>query len=223
MDLYLLRHGQAMFGSPDYDQLSDLGQRQALCLGEELADWNLSDATLVSGSLKRQRQTLEGLCRGGGFTPTDRQDPGFNELEIMELIPLYWPAACERLGLSLTPKEASQDMRYFLPLMSEALRVWIADHGQREGESFSQFRHRVLEAIAEHHQGNKPTLAVTSGGVISLVAGEALGAQASHMAELIHQVNNCSITHLRYARGQWQMQAFNINGHLRRQDMLTWR
>ena len=34
--LYLVRHGQASFGADDYDQLSPLGQQQAVRLGEYL-------------------------------------------------------------------------------------------------------------------------------------------------------------------------------------------
>lgn len=34
--LYLVRHGQASFGADDYDQLSPLGQRQSVRLGEYL-------------------------------------------------------------------------------------------------------------------------------------------------------------------------------------------
>jgi broad specificity phosphatase PhoE len=35
--LYLVRHGQASFGADDYDQLSELGRRQSVRLGEYLA------------------------------------------------------------------------------------------------------------------------------------------------------------------------------------------
>jgi broad specificity phosphatase PhoE len=34
--LYLVRHGQASFGADDYDQLSALGRRQSVRLGEYL-------------------------------------------------------------------------------------------------------------------------------------------------------------------------------------------
>jgi broad specificity phosphatase PhoE len=34
--LYLVRHGQASFGADDYDQLSELGRRQSVRLGEYL-------------------------------------------------------------------------------------------------------------------------------------------------------------------------------------------
>ena len=34
--IHLIRHGQASFGAADYDQLSDLGHRQSVRLGEHL-------------------------------------------------------------------------------------------------------------------------------------------------------------------------------------------
>jgi len=37
-ELYLIRHGQASFGTADYDRLSEKGIRQASVLGDHLAD-----------------------------------------------------------------------------------------------------------------------------------------------------------------------------------------
>ena len=36
--LYFGRHGQASFGADDYDQLSDLGRRQSVRLGQYLRE-----------------------------------------------------------------------------------------------------------------------------------------------------------------------------------------
>ena len=57
--LYLIRHGQASFGSANYDQLSPLGQRQADVSGQFFADVGLHFAEAVSGDLSRQRETGE--------------------------------------------------------------------------------------------------------------------------------------------------------------------
>ena len=57
--LYLIRHGQASFGSANYDQLSPLGQRQADVSGQFFADVGLYFADAVSGDLSRQRETGE--------------------------------------------------------------------------------------------------------------------------------------------------------------------
>lgn len=229
MELYLLRHGQAMFGSKDYDRLSDLGHKQALCLGDELGQWQLSHAKLMTGALKRQQQTFAGVHTGLGERLPEQwlvdanADAGLNEINVAELMPVYWPQACARLGLDISPQQASEQVHQFMPLLSEAIRLWMDDGQGQVTESFEQFQQRVLTALTEHGDHNSPTLAVTSGGVISLMTALATGDGPRPMAELIHQVNNCSITHLKYARGQWHLQAFNINGHLRRQQMLTWR
>ena len=61
--LYLIRHGQASFGSANYDQLSPLGQRQADVSGRFFADTELHFAQAVSGDLSRQRETVSECSR----------------------------------------------------------------------------------------------------------------------------------------------------------------
>ena len=53
----LVRHGQASFGGDDYDQLSELGRRQAELTGRWLRDRGLRRPVAVHGSLRRQRDT----------------------------------------------------------------------------------------------------------------------------------------------------------------------
>ena len=65
--LYLVRHGQASFGAQDYDQLSELGQRQSQRLGEYFQHKGLRFGQVLTGTLKRHQQTLAGIC-GGGVT-----------------------------------------------------------------------------------------------------------------------------------------------------------
>ena len=70
--LLLVRHGQASFGADDYDQLSDLGKKQSIRLGEywqhkaaEQADAEpVKFEAVFMGSLKRHRQTWEGIAMG---------------------------------------------------------------------------------------------------------------------------------------------------------------
>ena len=48
--LYLVRHGQASFGADDYDQLSDLGRRQSVRLGEYFARKGIHFDGLIAGT-----------------------------------------------------------------------------------------------------------------------------------------------------------------------------
>ncbi len=56
--IYFIRHGQA--GSRDaYDQLSALGQQQAILLGEYFAQQGLRFDQVVTGTLQRQQHTAQ--------------------------------------------------------------------------------------------------------------------------------------------------------------------
>ena len=55
--LVLVRHGQAMFLSENYDQLSELGERQSTILGEYWAREGESFTAFYTGPLERQKGT----------------------------------------------------------------------------------------------------------------------------------------------------------------------
>ncbi len=61
-EIYLIRHAQA--GSRDnYDVLSELGEEQARKLGEYLAAQRIELTAVYSGTMRRQRETAEIVCR----------------------------------------------------------------------------------------------------------------------------------------------------------------
>lgn len=64
--LYLVRHGQASFGSDDYDRLSDLGREQGRIAGRFLAAQGVEPVSIIHGEMLRQRQTAEGILEGFG-------------------------------------------------------------------------------------------------------------------------------------------------------------
>jgi broad specificity phosphatase PhoE len=55
--LLLVRHGQASLGAANYDQLSELGHRQARATGARLARADLVVDRVICGALARQRET----------------------------------------------------------------------------------------------------------------------------------------------------------------------
>jgi broad specificity phosphatase PhoE len=64
--LHLVRHGQASFGAADYDQLSELGTRQCVALGEWMARRGLRFEAVLRGSLRRHVQSLDAITQGYG-------------------------------------------------------------------------------------------------------------------------------------------------------------
>lgn len=62
--IHLVRHGQASFGTGDYDRLSETGHLQARLTGADMAARGLRPDVVVHGGLRRQRETAEGLLEG---------------------------------------------------------------------------------------------------------------------------------------------------------------
>ena len=59
--IHLIRHGQASWESDDYDQLSELGYKQAGWLGQSWESSGFEPTWSVAGSLKRHAQTAVGV------------------------------------------------------------------------------------------------------------------------------------------------------------------
>ena len=53
----LVRHGQASFGTADYDVLSSRGVRQSRKVAQTLAGYGVAPTTLIHGGMRRQRET----------------------------------------------------------------------------------------------------------------------------------------------------------------------
>lgn len=77
--IHLVRHGQASFGSGDYDRLSETGHLQARLTGEDMAGRGLRPALIIHGGLRRQRETAEGLLEG---LRARTGDPGAGDIEL---------------------------------------------------------------------------------------------------------------------------------------------
>ncbi|MEK7919640.1 phosphoglycerate mutase family protein, partial [Burkholderia contaminans] len=82
-ELFLVRHGQASFGTDDYDRLSAAGKQQGVWLGEYFAQQALTFDRVICGTLNRHAQTVDAILRGMGRegAPVDRH-PGLNEYDF---------------------------------------------------------------------------------------------------------------------------------------------
>lgn len=85
-EILAIRHAQASFDADDYDQLSPLGEDQALRLGRWLAaDRDIGFDAVVVGAMRRHQQTLAGIeqafAEAGRTLPEAEIDAGFNEFD----------------------------------------------------------------------------------------------------------------------------------------------
>ena len=93
--IYLIRHGQASFGSANYDQLSALGQLQATRTGQYLARSGVQLDAAYSGDLWRQREACERACAELPATIAHTVDDRFNEIRNDEQVERLAPVIAE--------------------------------------------------------------------------------------------------------------------------------
>jgi broad specificity phosphatase PhoE len=221
--IYLVRHGQASFGSSDYDQLSVTGLRQAQLGGRYLQFAAGQVSRLICGSLTRQRDTAREiakcLCAGSGDTLPVTVDERFNELDVDSLFQCVGSqldgADCGITDLITAAKHSSYAYKKLLK------RVFVAWQTHRNlppsVETWSQFCSRVDSAIADIRSGSargKSVVVVTSGGVIANVVRMILDLPPDATYSLFEMMMNCSVTRLLYNSTRISLSSFNDCSYL---------
>jgi len=212
--LYLVRHAQPDFAG-HYDSVTDLGLQQSAWLGEHFAARGLRFARVISGSLERQRHTLDAILRCIPESPAAMTDPRFNEYDAASVLGAF------HLGDERAMRATGDRRRYFTAVR-DALRAWSRqDEVIPGGESWLQFGSRIAAGLADAGAGlgaDAKVLVVTSGGVIGRSVAEVLEAGPDAAIQLNLQTRNTGITELAFGRSARRVVAFNAVPHLERAD-----
>ena len=209
--LYLVRHGQASFGAADYDQLSDLGHRQAVRLGDYWRERGMTFDAVITGTLKRHRQTWEGIAQGLQLSGQDVLPwPGLNEYDSEAIIATIHP---EKLEKATTPEM----YRHHFRLLRDGLGAWMQGRTAPIGmPSYIDFLAGVttaLDHVRDKHHGAK-VLVVSSGGPISTAVGHVLGTSAATTIELNLRIRNSSVTEFAFTPKRHMLVSYNGVPHL---------
>jgi broad specificity phosphatase PhoE len=211
--LYLVRHGQASFGAQDYDQLSALGRRQCVRLGEYFRHRSKRFDAVLTGRLKRHAQSLEAIASGLPGTPEPLVWPGLDEYDSAALIGAIHP---EPLAKPDTPEL----YRHHFRLLREALQQWMAGRTAPAGmPSYADFAAGVnaaLDHVRREHEGD--VLIVSSGGPISTAIGQVLGVPAETTIGLNMQIRNSAVSEFVFTPRRHTLLTYNTLPHLDRQD-----
>ena len=233
-ELFIIRHAQASFGQADYDQLSELGFRQACLLEAFFSRIGTRFQAIYSGSLKRQVDTAEPLrsC----FRPDVPQQelsllPEFNEYDSSALIRAQLPYLIrEDPSLEQDLPRLQSDRRALQRILDRSLSRWMSAPEESEGlETWPAFTRRVQEGLVRilSESGSGKTVAlVTSGGPLSAILKMALSLSDRETIELSWQVRNASVSTFKYNRERLTLSAFNNVAHLeiyREPELLTYR
>ena len=209
-EIFVVRHGQASFGSDNYDKLSELGWQQARWLGEHWGEDGHQFDHIVSGDLQRHRETAQGICEGLGLDQHRVEElPQLNEFDFKKVMRAYG----EKEPVSApAPGAERADYYRFLKL---AMHAWSS--GEIDGaESWQQFEQRieeVLGVLAAGARGGR-TLVVSSGGAIAMMVRQVLGAPSHSVTQLNMQIKNTAVSHFFAGRSGLTLHSFNHVPHL---------
>lgn len=220
--IYLIRHGQASFGTDDYDRLSELGCRQAEVLGEYLHGCGLVFGAVYSGELSRQRKTAVIASRGMVEESEHIIDARFNEIDndgqVRHLLPELLEAdpALKPIVDRAFETHSSKD---YQKIIERVFNRWVdPDSGTPEGlqswADYSGGTRNALQELMQREGSGKRVAVFTSGGTIATLVGQVLGLGGHQTYAFYEPIINCSITVLLYNRGRASLSYFNDHSFL---------
>lgn len=229
--LYLIRHGQASFGTDNYDQLSATGKEQARELGRYFAASGERIDHIYSGSLRRQTETAEIIASeiAASALPVSIE-PAFDEYDSGVILQTFAKSLTQEQLTAAGWPELRHDRKKFQFFLERAARAWV--DAQIEAEEMTPwlgFHGRIskaLERIMLTHGRSKTLLISTSGGVIGTIVAQVMGLTNHTGIELNWAVHNASITRLFYSSEKLSLSMFNALPHLDRAEkrhLITYR
>lgn len=241
--IYLIRHGQASFGSADYDQLSEKGRQQAVLLGQYWRS-RATPSKLFCGDLLRHNQTLSGFNEGyqGVATPTVIHS-GFNEFDHVDILNNYHAQWQNLAKMSEEIKQRKEPNKSFQKEFAQALNRWVAgDNNDDYIETWPKFKARCIRALQDiieqelankrkfkaqgsDNKKSKDILVFTSGGTISVIVQHILKLSDQQALEINQQARNTSVTKLLFSENMLSVDYLNNYSHLEQvgEDWVTFR
>jgi broad specificity phosphatase PhoE len=222
--ILLIRHAQGSFGSDDYDVLSDRGRAQTEALVAGLDRRGIRASRVVSGGLRRQRDTAAPCAAAAGSEL--EIDARWDEYDDRDILTHF---ADVPAGLERRPGDAPLDSREFQQILNRALTQWItAGEAAPCQETWPQFVGRVSDALASLADGlgkGEVGLVVSSGGAIAALSASLLGLPPEALVAFNHVSINTGVTKLVVGRGGTTVVSVNEHAHLEETDpaLLTYR
>ena len=230
--IYLIRHGQASFGSTDYDKLSEKGHKQSIMLGQKWPSDVVPDK-FYCGDLLRHGQTLNGFTQGyqGEEIPMTIHS-GFNEFDHVDILTNYNAQWQNFAKMSEDINRLKISNKTFQREFSQALNRWLSgDKDHEYKESWPQFKVRCIRALQDiigqelannrkvstslnDEKKSKDILVFTSGGTISVIVQHILKLSDKHALQINQQSRNASVTKLLFSEKMLSVDYLNNYSHL---------
>src|ERR1700757_4973922 len=215
--IYLIRHGQASFGRSDYDELSATGHEQGRVLGAALKARIPRVDAVISGGMKRHRQTATACLEAMGLPAEMQETNGFREYDHDEIIARHEPRYARPEEMMMELAKSPEPRRAFQAMFGKAMERWIGGgHDADYTQSWTLFHRRcvtALDALIATLGGSKTALVFTSGGVISAICRELLELPDLGAYRMNLTLANCGITKVIYSDRKKYLSTLNEHAH----------
>jgi broad specificity phosphatase PhoE len=231
----MIRHGQASFGSGNYDRLSPTGERQARILAEHLAGQKRPFDAVYCGNMERHKKTAEPLlshyAKAGHVIREAVLWSEFDEFNMAAV----WQSQVERMAkedpaVAEDLARIAEDPRAFNRIFKKTLLRWVSgDVEPSVAPRWRDFTGRVCQGmrrLMEVHGPGKRLIVFTSAGPVCAAVQMALSISDVKAMELGLQTQNASVTRFKYNDSEIGLCGFNEVFHLEREgdgSLLTYR
>jgi broad specificity phosphatase PhoE len=229
MQLYLIRHGQA--GSRDnYDQLSEIGRKQSVLLGEYFRFAGIRFQAAYSGGMHRQHATAELVLAGLESPPPLQVDPRWNEFSLEGLWTFLAPRLLNESDQFARDYEQHRQSvnvdRVMTACDIELIRTWVRNHYPSDDvEPWEDFQRRVQSPLSDlTGYGSGAVVAVfTSATPTAIWCARALGLDAAKTFQIAAVLFNSNFSTLRLRDEELTLFSLNNTPHLRELELRTFR
>ncbi|MDT0594074.1 histidine phosphatase family protein [Glaciecola petra] len=218
--LFLVRHAQASFGAENYDELSALGHEQSSLLGEYFAQRQQEFDLLVTGALKRQIQTSEGILK---HTKAEHiySDSCWDEFDFDLIVRTYLTHYPKQKPSPNAPRSE------WYKVLRNAMIAWSkSELDITQGETWQAFCCRVEQGMQQIKESRaKRVLVVSSGGTMAIFLKTLLNTSVEQAVALNLQIKNTSLNEFFFNKNGFQLSCFNHVPHLdnkQHQDKITY-
>ncbi len=213
--LYVIRHGQASFGTADYDNLTEAGRAQSRLLGAWLRSVEID--AVYTGPRRRHRDTTRLMCEARGAVPESIEVAGLDE----------YPAEVI-MRRALAGGEVPADRKTFQDVFEQIMHGWVrGEHDHHpDVEPFGAFAGRVAAALRQIMSDagrGRTVVAVTSAGPVSIALQMTLDLADAVALRASWVVANTAITEIKFRDDEVTLVSFNGTPHLPERRLITYR
>ena len=210
--IYLVRHGQAAFGTDDYDRLTETGIAQCRQLGRHWRAIGRQVDLVYSGTMRRQRESAEAFAQSaaeqGGAPLAVRPLAGIEEYDHLALLAAHRAAGPE--------DDAVLDRRTFHRRLSAALQAWASGE-LGSVEPFRKFQDRcgaALETLLREIGRGRTAVLFGSAGSLAAAMQPALGLADRDLLRLKLTFFNTGVSSLLFDGETITIESLNAVSHL---------